>query len=215
MKLLRRGWVLWTTTILVNAVVCLAPSRVEAAWTYDYREDFSTNSVETDSFLHSVFWPKGAFPPPQTHLYYLDTGLQRELGFGDYNKDPALLGYCFPVGSVQAQGAVSGYLQIDVRFLESTDLVSGSLEYSLSDDGVVWTSARQLRPGSHNIPIESVRGTCYVKFRGTDVLIDNVVVRLSSPSATILVPRDFATIQGAIDSASNGDIIGQGNHRSQ
>ena len=207
MKLLRRGWVFWTTAILVSAVVCLAPSRVEADWTYEYREDFSTNSVERDSFLHSVFWPQGAFPPPQTHLYYLDTGPQRELGFGDYNNDPALLGYCFPVGSVQSQGAVSGYLQIDVRFLESTDLVSGSLEYSLSDDGVVWTSARQLRQGSHNIPIESVRGTCYVKFRGIEVLIDNIVVRLSSPSATIRVPRDFAKIQAAIDSASNGDIV--------
>jgi len=191
----------------VSAVVCLAPSVVKADWTYEYREDFSTNSVERDSFLHSVFWPQGAFPPPQTHLYYLDTGSQRELGFGDYNNDPALLGYCFPVGSVQAQGAVSGYLQIDVRFLESTDLVSGSLEYSLSDDGVVWSSARQLRQGSHNIPIESLQGTCYVKFRGTEVLIDNIVVRLSSPSATIRVPRDFATIQGAIDSASNGDIV--------
>jgi len=207
MKLLRRGWVFWTTAILVSAVVCLAPSRVEADWTYEYREDFSTNSVERDSFLHSVFWPQGAFPPPQTHLYYLDTGPQRELGFGDYNNDPALLGYCFPVGSVQPQGAVSGYLQIDVRFLESTDMVSGSLEYSLSDDGVAWESARQLRQGSHNIPIESVRGTCYVKFRGIEVLIDNIVVRLSSPSATIRVPRDFATIQAAIDSASNGDIV--------
>ncbi len=206
MKLLRRGWVFWTT-ILVSAVVCLAPSRVEADWTYEYREDFSTNSVERDSFLHSVFWPQGAFPPPQTHLYYLDTGPQRELGFGDYNNDPALLGYRFPVGSVKAQGAVSGYLQIDVRFLESTDMVSGSLEYSLSDDGVVWSSARQLRPGSHNITLESLRGTCYIKFRGTEVLIDNIVVRLSSPSATIRVPRDFATIQGAIDSASNGDIV--------
>ncbi len=207
MKQLRRGWVLWTTTILVNAIVCLTSSRVEADWTYEYREDFSTNSVERDSFLHSVFWPQGAFPPPQTHLYYLDTGLQRELGFGDYNKDPALLGYCFPVGSVPAQSAISGYLQIDVRFLESTDMVSGSLEYSLSDDGVVWSSARQLRPGSHNIPIESLRGTCYIKFRGTEVLIDNIVVRLSSSSATIYVPRDFATIQGAIDSATNGDIV--------
>ncbi len=207
MKLLRRGWVFWTTAILVSAVVCLAPSRVEADWTYEYREDFSTNSVEGESFLHSVFWPQGAFPPPQTHLYYLDTGPQRELGFGDYNNDPALLGYCFPVGSVQSQGAVSGYLQIDVRFLESTDMVSGSLEYSLSDDGVIWSSARQLRQGSHNIPIESLRGTCYIKFRGIEVLIDNIVVRLSSPSATIRVPRDFATIQGAIDSAAHGDIV--------
>ncbi|MBA7661786.1 hypothetical protein ES703_69806 [subsurface metagenome] len=207
MKRLRRGWVFWTTAILVSAAVCLAPSRVEADWTYEYREDFSTNSVEIDSFLHSVFWPQGAFPPPQTHLYYLDTGPQRELGFGDYNKDPALLGYCFPVGSVPAQRAISGYLQFDVRFPDSTDMVSGSLEYSLSDDGVIWSSARQLGPGSHYITLESVRGTCYVKFRGIEVLIDNIEVRLSSSPATIHVPRDFTTIQEAIDSAAHGDIV--------
>jgi hypothetical protein len=208
MKRLRTGWFFWITVIIfVGAAVCLTPSRVEADWTYEYRENFSTNSVERDSFLHSIFWPKGAFPPPQTHLYYLDTGPQRELGFGDYNKDPALLGYCFPAGLVQPQRAVSGYLQIDVRFLESTDMVSGSLEYSLSADGVIWSPARQLGSGSHYIPIESVRGTCYVKFRGIDVLIDNIEVHLSSSPATIYVPRDFATIQKAIDSAANGDIV--------
>ena len=189
------------------AAVCLTPSKVEADWTYEYREDFSTNSVENDSFLHSVFWPQGAFPPPQTYLYYLDTGSQRELGFGDYNGDPALLGYCFPVGSVQSQRAVSGYLQIDVRFPDSTDMVSGSLEYSLSSDGVIWSSAYQLGPGSHNISVESVRGTCYVKFRGIEVLVDNIEVHLKSSPATIEVPRDFSTIQKAIDSAADGDIV--------
>ncbi len=208
MRLARKGWFWTTAAILVGAAVCLAPSKVEADWTYEYQEDFSTNSVERDSFLHSVFWPQGAFPPPQTYLYYLDTGPQRELGFGDYNGDPALLGYCFPVASVQAQRAVSGYLQIDVRFPDSTDMVSGSLEYSLSSDGVIWSSARQLGPGSHYITIESVRGTCYVKFRGIEVLIDNIEVRLNSSPATIHhVPSDFATIQEAIDSSTQGDIV--------
>ena len=86
-------------------------------------------------------------------------------------------------------------------------MVSGSLEYSLSADGVNWSSARQLGQGSHNIPLESVRGTCYVKFRGDEVLIDNIRVRLSSSAATIRVPHDFATIQEAIDSAAYGDIV--------
>jgi hypothetical protein len=207
MRLARKGWFWTTVAILVGAAVCLAPGKVEADWTDEYQEDFSTNRVERDSFLHSVFWPQGAFPPPQTYLYYLDTGPQRELGFGDYNGDPALLGYCFPVSSVQPRRAVSGYLQIDVRFPDSTDMVSGSLEYSLSSDGVIWSSAYQLGPGSHNIPIESVYGTCYVKFRGIEVLIDNIDVRLKSSPATIEVPRDFATIQEAIDSAAYGDIV--------
>ncbi len=206
MRRARTSWFWTTAAILVGAAVCLAPGKVEADWT-EYREDFSTNSVEKDSFLHSIFWPQGAFPPPQTYLYYLDTGPQRELGFGDYNGDPAILGYCFQVSSVQPKRAVSGYLQIDVRFPDSTDMVSGSLEYSLSADGVIWSPAQQLEPGSHNIPIESVQDTCYVKFRGIDVLIDNIEVRLDSFPATIEVPRDFATIQEAIDSAADGDIV--------
>ena len=207
MRLAKTGCFWTTAAILVVAAVCLTPSKVEADWTYDYSEDFSTNSVENDSFLQSVFWPQGAFPPPQTYLYYLDTGSQRELGFGDYNGDPALLGYRFPVSSVQSQRAVSGYLQIDVRFPDSAGIVSGSLEYSLSSDGVIWSSAYQLGPGSHNIPVESVRGTCYVKFRGIEVLVDNIAVRLKSSPATIKVPRDFSTIQKAIDSAADGDIV--------
>lgn len=206
MRLARKGWVWTTTAILVSAAVCLAPSKVEADWTYEYQEDFSTNSAERDSFLHSVFWPQGAFPPPQTYLYYLDTGPQRELGFGDYNGDPALLGYCFPVSSAQPQRAVSGYLQIDVRFPEWSQ--SGYLQYRLSADGVNWPPLwQQLGQDRHNIPIESVRGTCYVEFRGIEVLIDNIDVHLKSSPATIEVPRDFATIQEAIDSAADGDIV--------
>ncbi|MHC4171817.1 MAG: right-handed parallel beta-helix repeat-containing protein [Planctomycetota bacterium] len=207
MKLARLSWFWTTAVILVGVAVCLAPNKVQADWTYEYREDFSTNSAETDSLLHSIFWPQGAFPPLQTYLYFLDTGPLRELGFGDYNRDPAVLGYRFPISSTPPQAAVSGYLQIDVRFADSTDMVSGSLEYSLSGDGVTWSSARQLGPGSHNIPIESVRGTCYVKFRGAEALIDNIRVHLSSSAATIRVPRDFATIQEAIDSAAYGDIV--------
>jgi hypothetical protein len=205
MTLSRSGWFWTTAAILVGATVCLAPSKVEADWTYEYREDFSTNSAETDSLLHSIFWPQGAFPPPQTYLYFLDTGPQRELGFGDYNRDPAVLGYCFPISAARPQAAVSGYLQIDVRFPEQSQ--SGYLQYRLSADGVNWSPLRQLGPGSHNIPIESVRGTCYVKFRGAEALIDNIRVRLSSSAATIRVPRDFATIQEAIDSAAYGDIV--------
>ena len=219
MRLARTGWFWVTAAILVGAAVCLAPSKVEADWTYKYREDFSNNRVERHSYLHSILWPQGAFPPPQTYLYYLDTGPQRELGFGDYNGDPALLGYCFPLNSNQPQRTVRGHLKIDVRFPDSTDIVSGSLQYSLSADGVIWSPAQELGQGNHNIPIESVRGTCYVKFRGIEVLIDNIEVRLSSSPATIEVPRDFATIQAAINSAAHGDIVevapgtytGQGN----
>lgn len=203
MKLGRTGWSWITTAIVVSVAVCLVPAQVNA-WTYNYRDDFSTNKAEQDSYLHSIFWPQGAFPPEESYLYHSDTD---ELGFGDYNGEAAVLGYSFPVGSSRSNGAVSGSLNIDIRFQDTTDLVSGSFQYSLSDDGVNWESARQLGQGSHNISLESVSGVCYVRFRGTEVLIDNLEVFLNSSPATIKVPGDSATIQQAIDSASYGDII--------
>jgi hypothetical protein len=204
MRLATTGWSWITAAIVVSVAVCLVPGQVHA---YEYRDDFSTNKAEEDSYLHSIYWPQGAFPPSESYLYHSDTQQQQELGFGDYNGEPAVLGYYFPVGSVQSHSAVSGYLNIDIRFQDTTDLVSGSLVYSLSDDGVIWSSARHLGQGSHNIPLESVSGVCYVKFLGTEVLIDNIEVFLSSSPATIEVPRDFATIQQAIDAASSGDIV--------
>jgi len=204
---------LWTTaTILVGAAVCLTTSLAEADWTYEYRDDFSSNKAEEDSYLHSVFWPQGAFPPLEPYLYYLDTreGRQRELALGDYNGQPAHLGYCFPVGKVLPRTAVRGNLQVDVRFrygAEVASSLSGYLLYSLSADGVNWSTPQELQAASHDIPIESVRGTCYITFFGTEVLIDNLVVNLYSSAATIYVPRDFATIQRAIDAAADGDIV--------
>ena len=206
MKLARTGWDWITAAIVVSVAVCLVPAQVHA-WTYDYRDDFSTNKAEQDSYLHSIYWPQGAFPPSESYLYHSDTQQQRELGFGDFNGEAAVLGYRFPVGSDKSPTAVSGYLNIDVRFQDTTDLVSGSLEYSLSEDGVIWGSARQLGSGNHNISLESVSGAFYIRFRGTEVLIDNLEVFLSSSPATIKVPGDFSTIQQAIESASYGDII--------
>ena len=202
MRLGRTGWSWITVAIVVSVAVCLVPGQVHA-WTYTYRDDFSTTKAEQDSYLHSIFWPQGAFPPEESYLYHSDT----ELGFGDYNGEAAVLGYYFPVGSAQSHSAVSGSLNIEIRFQDTTDLVSGSFQYSLSDDGVNWESARQLGQGSHNIPLESVSGVCYVRFRGTEVLIDNLEVFLNSSPATIKVPSDFAKIQQAIDAASYGDIV--------
>ena len=206
MRLGRTGWNWITAAIVVKVAVCLIPGQVHA-WTSEYWDDFSGNKVEKDSYLHSIFWPQGAYPPSESYLYLSDTQQQQELGFGDYNGEPAVLGYCFPVGSSKSHSAISGYMNIDIRFQDTTDLVSGSLQYSLSDDGVIWSSARYLGQGSHNISLESVSGVCYIKFRGTEVLIDNIEVFLESSPATIQVPRDFATIQQAIDFASYGDII--------
>ncbi|MHC4496521.1 MAG: right-handed parallel beta-helix repeat-containing protein, partial [Planctomycetota bacterium] len=112
-------------------------------------------------------------------------------------------GYSFPISPEQSHRAISGTLQIDVRRPQD----SGYLMYQLSGDGINWTNARELAPGSHDISIESVRGTCYVVFSGAEVLIDNLWVNLSASPATIHVPGDFSTIQAAIDSSADGDII--------
>ena len=197
------SWFWTAAAILVSVAVCLIPSPAKADWSYTHQEDFSDNDAENDSYFHSIFWPQGAFPPRQAYLYFHDTAEQRELGFGDYNDDPAYLGYRFPAGSERSRSSVYGELLIDVRLLES----SGYLFCSLSADGVNWSPAQELEPGSQEIQIESVRGSCYVIFFGTGVLIDNLEVNLYSPSATIQVPDDFATIQEAIDSASSGDIV--------
>jgi hypothetical protein len=206
MRLARTGWNWITAAIVVSIATCLLVGQVHA-WTYEYRDDFSYTKAEQDSYLHSIFWPQGAFPPSESYLYHNDNGQQRELGFGDYNGEAAVLGYCFPIGSSKSHSAVSGYMNIDIRFQDTTDLVSGSLQYSLSVDGVIWSSAQYLGQGSHNISLESVSGVCYVRFRGTEVLIDNIEVFLSSSPATIEVPRDFSTIQDAIDYASYGDVV--------
>ncbi|MBN1806813.1 MAG: right-handed parallel beta-helix repeat-containing protein [Sedimentisphaerales bacterium] len=211
MKLARTGWSWITAAVVVSIAVCLVPAQVNA-WTFEYRDDFSTTKkIEKDGYLHSMLWPRGAFPPSEPYLYHSDT---YELGFGEYD-EAALLGYRFPFGSTTSPGAVSGYLNIDVRF---TDSSSGYLQYEVSEDGIDWSSGH-LGQGSQNISLESVSGECYVRFIGNEVLIDNLEIFLSSSSATIGVPGNFATIQDAIDSASYGDIIevspgtytGQGN----
>jgi len=204
MRLSGTSWFWIAAIILAGGAICLTPGKAQADWTYEYQEDFSEDDAESESYFHSIFWPQGAFPPRQAYLYFSDTAEQRELGFGDYNDDPAYLCYRFPGGSGNSTGSVSGELLIDVYFLES----SGYLSYQLSADGVNWSLKKDLETASQQeIHIESVRGSCYVKFFGTGVLIDNLEVNLSSPSATILVPEDYVTIQEAIDNASDGDII--------
>ncbi|MDT8304127.1 MAG: hypothetical protein RQ760_21775, partial [Sedimentisphaerales bacterium] len=72
MRLGRIGWSWITAAIVVSVAVCLVPAQVNA-WTYNYRDDFSTNKAEQDSYLHSIFWPQGAFPPEESYLYLNDT----------------------------------------------------------------------------------------------------------------------------------------------
>ena len=203
MRMPGTSWFWIAAVILAGGAICLTPGQAQADWTYEYKEDFIGDDAESESYFHSIFWPQGAFPPRQAYLYFRDTAEGRELGFGDYNDDPAYLCYRFPEGSENLTGSIYGELLIDVRRLES----SGYLSYQFSADGVNWSDEEELETGPHYIEIESVRGSCYFIFLGTGVLIDNLQVNLYSPSATIRVPEDYTTIQDAIDNASDGDIV--------
>ncbi len=209
MKLRGTGW-FWTVAAIPAIVaVCLAPTQAQADYAYQYSDDFTTDKAQSDSYVHSIFWPQGAYPPSEAYLYHRDTGPQTQLGFHYYNDEPAYLGYRFPVRGGQSGRAVFGSLQITVRLPYGSGAASPSsyLGYRLSSDGINWSSPQTLDPGSHDILMESVRGTCYVIFFGTEVLIDNLSVSLYALPATIRVPQDASTIQAAIDAATEGDIV--------
>ena len=192
--------------ILSAVVVCLVSGRVRAD--YDYQENFNSDGAETDSHYHSIFWPHGAYPPLEPYLYYLEEGSKRELGFGDHNYELATLSYRFPVGMNTPNRELSGSLRLNVRRHSSLS-VSGYLLYATSPDGINWSTEAELFPGSsYDLSIKSVRGTCYIKFKGTGVLIDDLSVELSEYPATIHVPSaDAPTIQDAIRFARDGDIV--------
>ena len=210
MRLQGSNWLWITTTMIVAVGVCLSPGTIQAQW-YEYDEDFIEDFAKSDSYLHSVFWPEGAFPPPEPYLYYSETESgERDLGFVDRHDEPAFLGYRFPPDSVQPRGAVSGTLTVDVRSPFDSGVPSsrsGYLLYSVSADGVNWSTPIELELGSNEIPIASVRGTCHIVFSGTDVLITKLRVELNSSPATIYVPDDYSTIREAIEHSSDGDII--------
>jgi len=208
MRLQGSNWLWITTTIIVAVGVCLSPGTLSA---YTYEDDFKEDFAESYSYLHSVFWPEGAFPPPEPYLYYSETESgERDLGFVDRHDEPAFLGYRFPPDSEQPRGAVSGTLTVDVRSPFDSGVPSsrsGYLGYSFSADGVNWSTPIELELGSNEIPIASVRGTCHIVFSGTDVLISKLRVELNSSPAMIYVPADYSTIQEAIEHSWDGDII--------
>ncbi len=185
-------------------------SRGAAGWTYEYLDDFATQKARRDSYVHSVFWPRGAFPPAEPYLFYCGVGNNKTLAMMGFRGQPAHIGYCFPLGPAQGSREVSGTLGIEVEYPNNAEIVQsppGYLLYSLSGDGRTWSTPESLAAGHHDIPIASAHGTCYVIFLGTRVAIDNLSVHLSSSPATLYVPEDFANIQMAIDAAGDGDVI--------
>ena len=201
----------WIVAVIPAAVaVFLAPVPAQAEYTYDYSDDFTTDKAQTDSYIHSIFWPEGAYPPAEAYLYQQNGGTQTQLGFASniVNGEPAYIGYCFPSQDALSGREVFGSLHVTVRLPYGSEAASpGYLYYRLSSDGINWENPEPLGPGLNDIPLKSVRGACYVIFFGTEVLIDNLNVSLLASPATIRVPQDAPTIQEAIDAAADGDIV--------
>ncbi|MHC4517288.1 MAG: right-handed parallel beta-helix repeat-containing protein [Planctomycetota bacterium] len=196
--------------ILWLLLAALVGGAAHADWYYSYTDSFETTKAQSDSYRHSGFWGGDTVPLPEPYLYYVDTGAGRGVGFVDYREQLAELGYCFPVGSTQAQRTVKGTLEVDVSFPSNETLsqfLPGSLSYKTSSDGMAWSTTASLGAGNNALPISSVNGTCYVMFSGTRAVLDNLRVSLFSPTATISVPGSYDTIQAAIDAAGDGDVI--------
>ncbi len=200
-----RFWVI--AAIIAGATVNLAAGQPAPDWSYT--DDFQTSKINTDSYFHSIIWPKGAYPPSEPYLYYKDG----QIGFGDYNGQPAVLAYRFPFPQGQSK-TISVSFHVDVHFLYA---YSGSLQYSTSPDGVIWSGRKNLAEGANIIDnIESARGICYIIFSGFGGTIDNLQVNLYYYSTTYSVPSPlYRTIQAAINKASDGDVIevAQGTYR--
>ena len=180
-----------------------------ADWTY-YSDDFSSYDVESDAYLYSTFWTLDATPLPEPYLQYLQTTTGRGVLFMGYGDEPARLGYCLPLATTHVHRIVTGTFAVDVSYpcnATVSQSPAGELYYSLSSDGITWSGQQYLGAGRNTIPVSSNMGTCYVVFSGTRALIESVQVSLSTSSATIRVPADYSTIQGAIDAARTGDVI--------
>ncbi len=196
------GWYLLVALATVGVV--------RADWTYSYADDFSVNKAESDSYRHSVFWPKDTVPLSESYLSYVEVNGNRGLAFFEYKGRLAELGYQFPISSTSGRRYVRGALTFDVSFPSTSEISQfypGRLLCSVSSDGTAWSAAESLEEGRNEISIFSPNGACYVLFSGTRAVIDNVVVSLYSAPVTMNVPGDFATIQAAIDAAGAGDVI--------
>jgi hypothetical protein len=188
---------------------------------FQYADDFTADRAETDSYRHSAFWSREFSPLPEPYLSYLEINRNRGLAFLDHKGQPAELAYRFPLDSATVQRVVTGVLVVDVSFpsAQISQSPPGWLQFSLSTDGVSWSTPEELYAGHHVIPLGSPSGICHVLFSGARVVIDNLSILLQSAAVTIRVPQNFPTIQAAINAAHNGDVIevargiysGQGN----
>src|SRR5512133_524303 len=165
--------------IAVLALLLALPA-AGADWT-NYVEDFSTNKVETDASLHSVFCEGNANPLPEPCLQYHETP-DRGLVFRGYDDRPAQLGYRLSYDAAQSRRMITGTFTLDVSFPCDpyvSQFPPGELAYATSSDGATWSENQPLWTGRQTIPIRSTEGRCYIRFSGERAKIDNIRVSLS------------------------------------
>jgi hypothetical protein len=189
--------------ILFSAVLlALAAGSVQAQPSGEYTDDFSTDKARDDSSYGSIFWPSDINNPPAcSYLTHRGTGDARALVFLDYLGELAHLGYNFQVGTGGAT------LQVKVSYpcnAEISQFPPGQLFCStLLPDGMTWSDPQFLSAGSHDIPLQSSNGTCYVLLSGARAVIDNLRVAPATPGATVrIVPNQGVRLldKGAIRS---------------
>jgi hypothetical protein len=170
-------------------------SSADTRWVYTYEDDFSTHKAEVDSYDHSIFWPENEPPPPEPYLFYtVQTEPSGGLAFVGYQHDEARLAYCFPL-EPSGPPEMFGVLELDVLDWQP----GGYLAVQLSGDGQMWTWGIMLDFGHQKIPLSSTQGTCYARFLGNGVVIDNLQVRIVAAAEVLYVDDDAPNDPGPGD----------------
>ncbi len=190
-----------------SVLLALATGSIQAQPSAGYTDDFSTNKARDDSFYGSTFWPSDINNPPAcAYLTYRGTGDARALVFMDYAGELAQLGYSFLIGTGQPGTLRRATLRVEVAFpcnAEIPQFPPGQLFYSTSPDGITWSDPQSLSAGSHDIPLQSAKGTCYVLFGGARAVIDDLRVSPATAGATVgIAPNEGARLMdsGAVRS---------------
>ncbi len=209
----RFRWFLFSIILLSIFTCRTLPAQSGTACDFFYIDDFTTSKVVDDCEDHAVFWPEGAFPPPEPYLVLSSqTGNPpRGLMFVGFGGLPAHLSYCFSF-DISGQRLYKGTIEFDVMFpghavTLDPDSSQGYLMFSLSIDGYGWTESVPLSQGHHTIELSSPNGTCYIMLLGTMAAIDNIKVCLQTESAVLHVPDQYPTIQDAVNAVSHPEDV--------
>jgi hypothetical protein len=150
---------------------------------YSYFDDFSTNAVENDSYLHSPV-VTSLYSGAYTFLMFcVDSNGNRALGFfmssWAYGLPPPYLSYRFP--SSGGAGGTAGRLDLDlVPAVAGGGSGFGSAEVGIYYDDVVASIERFYGPTHYSVELAPSPSASYVylHIRGVTFAVDNLSVCL-------------------------------------